>query len=205
MLLFSSAPDPTNPCQQQSPLLYWYLFSQVIIFYLIVAFGLSTWGSYLCAVADIKEEITQAAIDEYLKENQMEGKHFMITAGTSQPLMLHAPPENDLEAAKRALMNAQYQQAPTKTLNITIEKQPLAITGPSEFKDYDITDINKASRGNANNNKALALPAPGVDINASARSSQQPQSANLAIEYNQQNKQLAIGYNQNNNNISELD
>jgi hypothetical protein len=49
--------------------LYYFLLFNVILFYLVVAFGLSTWGSYLCAVADIKEEVTKAAIDEYLAEN----------------------------------------------------------------------------------------------------------------------------------------
>lgn len=198
MLLFAAPQDP--PCDKQTPLLYWYLFSNVILFYLIVAFGLTTWGAYLCAVADIKEEITQAAIDEYLKENGMEGKHFMITAGTSQPLMLEAPAKDDYEAAKRALFNAQYQQAPTKAITVNIEPKPLAI-GPPEFKDYSTTNINKESRGNANNNKALALPAP--DLNGSQRSRQDPPSAQLSIEYNKQNKQLAIGYQ--NQTYSELD
>jgi hypothetical protein len=72
MLLFSPAPSEAKggPCYNQTPLLYYYLLVQVILFYLIVAFGLATWGAYLCAVADVKEEVTKAAIDEYLKENK---------------------------------------------------------------------------------------------------------------------------------------
>ncbi len=76
----------------------------MILFYIIVAFGLATWGAYLCAVADVKEEVTKAAIDEYLKENKMAQKHFMITAGSTTPLMVEAPPRNDLEAQQRMLM-----------------------------------------------------------------------------------------------------
>lgn len=146
MLLFSSPPPNGAICRDaktdtnvSSPLLYYYLLVNVIIFYLVVAFGLATWGSYLCAVADIKEEVTKAAIDEYLAENQMRQKHFMITAGTTQPLMLEAQPRNDLEAAQRSVMAAQYAQKPQ--LAITVSAQP-------QFKDYDTTNYNSQSRGN---------------------------------------------------------
>jgi hypothetical protein len=114
MFLFSSPPAGKPVCRKPggAPFLYYYLLSQVIIFYVIVAFGLATWGSYLCAQADVKEQVTRAAIDEYLAENQMRQKHFAITVGSNQPLMVEAAPKNDLEAAQRALMSAQYNQKP---------------------------------------------------------------------------------------------
>jgi hypothetical protein len=125
MLLFSSPPANGVECrsnqQGASPLLYYYLLVNVIMFYLVVSFGLATWGSYLCAVADIKEEVTKAAIDEYLAENQMRQKHFMITAGTtSAPLMLESSPQNDLEAAQRQLMSAGYSQKPQLAITAQI-------------------------------------------------------------------------------------
>ena len=41
-----------NSCRTQSPVYYWWLIVQIIVFYLIVTFGLATWGAYLCQVAD---------------------------------------------------------------------------------------------------------------------------------------------------------
>jgi hypothetical protein len=78
----------------------------------------------------------------------MRQKHFMITAGTtSAPLMLESAPRNDLEAAQRAVMQAQYSQTPQ-----------LAIApGPSEFKDFSTTNYNNQSRGNVGS-RQLALP-----------------------------------------------
>ena len=90
MLLFSPKTGDNEPCMTATPLLYWWLMVQVVIFYLIVSFGLATWGAYLCQVADVQEEVTKQAIDEYLKENQHQQKHFMITAGTKTPLLTEA-------------------------------------------------------------------------------------------------------------------
>ena len=105
MMLFT-APIPINntapePCHTQTPLLYYWLLTQVIIFYLIVSFGLATWGSYLCASADLKEEVTKRAVEEYLAENKQVSKHFAIKAGSTSALLLEAPPKNDLEAQQR--------------------------------------------------------------------------------------------------------
>ena len=57
-----------NLCRTESPALYWWLVTNIILFYLIVSFGLVTWGSYLCKVADAQEHITKTAVREYLKE-----------------------------------------------------------------------------------------------------------------------------------------
>ena len=45
---------------------YWWLIINITIFYLIVTFGLATWGAYLCMVADAQEEMTKQAVAEYL-------------------------------------------------------------------------------------------------------------------------------------------
>ena len=70
-----------NQCRTESPALYWWLVTNIILFYTIVSFGLATWGSYLCKVADAQEELTKQAVDEYLKEQKRTDKHFMIKAG----------------------------------------------------------------------------------------------------------------------------
>lgn len=74
----------------------------------------------------------------------------MITAGTTQPLMLEAAPRNDLEAQQRMLMQAQYSQKPQ--LAITVQRE----SGQSSFKDYDTTNLNAQSKNSSN--KQLALP-----------------------------------------------
>lgn len=57
-----------NQCRTEVPSLYWWLVTNIILFYLIVSFGLATWGAYLCKVADVQEEVTRKAVEEYLKE-----------------------------------------------------------------------------------------------------------------------------------------
>jgi len=66
--LFGGA-DPAA-CRKNSPALWWWLMVNVGVFYFIVSFGLATWGSYICKVADAQEEITQEAVNEYLKEKK---------------------------------------------------------------------------------------------------------------------------------------
>ena len=56
-----------NRCRTQAPVFYWWLIVQIVVFYLIVTFGLATWGSYLCQVADAQEELTKQAVEEYLR------------------------------------------------------------------------------------------------------------------------------------------
>jgi len=79
-----------NECRFQAPALYWWLVTNIIVFYFIVSFGLATWGAYLCKVADVKEELTRQAVKEYLADhpNKTE-KHFMLTAGAeNEPMLL---------------------------------------------------------------------------------------------------------------------
>jgi len=57
-----------NTSRTDVPALYWWLVTNLILFYLIVSFGLATWGAYLCKVADAQEELTREAISEYKAE-----------------------------------------------------------------------------------------------------------------------------------------
>ena len=56
-----------NQCRTQAPVYYWWLVANIVVFYLIVTFGLATWGAYLCQVADAQEEMTKQAVEEYLR------------------------------------------------------------------------------------------------------------------------------------------
>ena len=101
-----------NNCMSEVPLLYWWLTAQITIFYIIVAFGLCTWGSYLCKVADAAEELTKEAVDEYLKDRKKVEKHYMIKAGDSSAKLLQngagAPPPS----TQRLMIQQQNQYAP---------------------------------------------------------------------------------------------
>lgn len=54
-----------NTCREESPVYYWWLVTNIIIFYTIVSFGLATWGSYICKVADAQEEFIKKAREEF--------------------------------------------------------------------------------------------------------------------------------------------
>lgn len=96
---------PTDPlCREQAPGLYWWLVVNIIVFYIIVSFGLATWGSYLCKVADVQEEVTQQAIKEYLEETKRDDKHFMIKAGVDSQPMLMQNGENAQISAQRLML-----------------------------------------------------------------------------------------------------
>lgn len=79
-----------NNCMQEAAVLYWWLFANVVVFYLVVSFGLATWGSYICKVADAQEEFIAKARNEYDKnKGDMPERHFQIAAGPkNQPLLL---------------------------------------------------------------------------------------------------------------------
>ena len=65
-----------NHCRTEAAVLYWWLVVNIIVFYLIVSFGLATWGSYICKVADAQEEFVEKARAEYMKEKKVQERHF---------------------------------------------------------------------------------------------------------------------------------
>ena len=77
-----------NDCRTEAPVLYWWLVGQVVLFYVIVTFGLATWGSYLCAVADAQEEIAKQAVADYLQARQTRDRQMILEDGKStEPLL----------------------------------------------------------------------------------------------------------------------
>ena len=68
---------------------YW-LIINVGLFYLMVVFGMATWGSYLCRAADAKEEIINQAVEEYMESGVYKRKQLLLTAGSSDVLAVEA-------------------------------------------------------------------------------------------------------------------
>ena len=103
-----------NKCRTEVPTLYWWLVTNIILFYLIVSFGLATWGAYLCKVADVQEEVTRKAVKEYLEETDRTEKHFMLTAGQQQPQLMQNGPDAQISAQRLMLTDGQnpYAQQP---------------------------------------------------------------------------------------------
>jgi len=58
----------------------------------MVVFGFATWGAYLCGVSDVKEEIIQTAVEEYMKSGVYKRKQIMLTAGEADALIVDAAP-----------------------------------------------------------------------------------------------------------------
>ena len=66
MMLFGSFQGTANTCMTSAPVQYWFTIINVTIFYLMVVFGLATWGFYLCKVADAEEELIATAVKMHL-------------------------------------------------------------------------------------------------------------------------------------------
>ena len=66
MMVFGSLGGTKNDCMSTAPVQYWFTICNITIFYLIVVFGLSTWGFYLCKVADAENEMVETAVKNHL-------------------------------------------------------------------------------------------------------------------------------------------
>ena len=69
-----------------------------------MSFGLATWGSYLCKVADVQEELTKKAVDEYLQEVKRDDKHFMLEAGKQQPVLMQNGEDAEAPSVQRLML-----------------------------------------------------------------------------------------------------
>ena len=56
-------------CNRTSPLLYYWLIVNILLFYIFIAFGLSLWGAYICWEQEEEEKVTKAALEDYLRKN----------------------------------------------------------------------------------------------------------------------------------------
>ena len=51
-----------------APLLYYWLFTNIGLFYMLVAYGLSLWGAYICWEVDEEEAMEMEAKVNLLKQ-----------------------------------------------------------------------------------------------------------------------------------------
>ena len=56
-------------CNQVAPLLYYWLFTNIALFYVMVAYGLSLWGAYICWEVDEEEAMINEALKRYTLQN----------------------------------------------------------------------------------------------------------------------------------------
>ena len=56
-------------CNRTSPLLYYWLIVNILLFYMFIAYGLSMWGAYICWEQEEEEKQTKAALQEYLHKH----------------------------------------------------------------------------------------------------------------------------------------
>ena len=57
-----------------APLLYYWLFLNISLFYVLIAYGLSLWGGYICWEVDEEEKMQNEALN----------RHFMMNYGNKE-------------------------------------------------------------------------------------------------------------------------
>lgn len=50
-------------------MLYYWLFTNIVLFYILVAYGLSLWGAYICWEVDEEERIIVEALKRTMAKN----------------------------------------------------------------------------------------------------------------------------------------
>ena len=60
-------------CMQTSVTLYWWLAFNIGLFYVLIAYGLSLWGAYLCWAQQEEEELVKAALQHKYEKMKSEG------------------------------------------------------------------------------------------------------------------------------------
>ena len=56
-------------CNMVAPLLYYWIFTNIVLFYVLIAYGLSLWGAYICWEVDEEERIIKEALARQLVRN----------------------------------------------------------------------------------------------------------------------------------------
>ncbi len=55
-------------CQVTAPLLYFWVMLNIVMFYMLVAYGIALWGAYICWESEKEEKELQAAMKKYMKK-----------------------------------------------------------------------------------------------------------------------------------------
>mmetsp|Transcript_35138 Transcript_35138/g.46269 ORF Transcript_35138/g.46269 Transcript_35138/m.46269 type:complete len:194 (+) Transcript_35138:71-652(+) len=56
-------------CNRVAPILYYWIFTNILLFYVVVAYGLSLWGAYICWEVDEEEKLIKEAMATQLVKN----------------------------------------------------------------------------------------------------------------------------------------
>ena len=87
-------------CARQSPLFYYWLAFNILLFYMFVAYGLSLWGAYICWEQEEEENVTKAAMEAYLKKT-FDSRQNLLEAGYKPPgRLMEKPNPVDVEMQK---------------------------------------------------------------------------------------------------------
>ena len=60
-------------CMREAVTLYWWLALNIGAFYVLIAYGLSLWGAYLCWAQQEEEELTKKALNHKFQKMQAQG------------------------------------------------------------------------------------------------------------------------------------
>jgi len=60
-------------CMREAVVLYWWLAINIFLFYMLIAYGLSLWGAYLCWAQQEEEQLAQEALEHKFKKMQTQG------------------------------------------------------------------------------------------------------------------------------------
>lgn len=85
-------------CHLSTPVLYLWIAVNILIFYVIVAYGIALWGSYICWESEKEEKIVKESMKQYMKEEKRKQKR------SNDQLMLGQYP-NDAKKSLLALEN----------------------------------------------------------------------------------------------------
>lgn len=58
-----------------APVLYYWLFTNICLFYMLIAYGLSLWGAYICWEVDEEENMEFEAMVKQMKAKYGEKKY----------------------------------------------------------------------------------------------------------------------------------
>ena len=66
---------------------YWWLAFNIGLFYVLIAYGLSLWGAYLCWAQQEEEELTKAALQHKYEKMKSEGMMSMQNSGQGMKMI----------------------------------------------------------------------------------------------------------------------
>ena len=59
-----------------APVLYFWVLINIVMFYVVVAYGIALWGAYICWESEKEEKQLQAAMAKYMKKaTQAQGRN----------------------------------------------------------------------------------------------------------------------------------